>query len=81
MLADLKTAAEVLEVFENIRRGQRAGVYAPHKPLLLLLALAIAPNGLSLCALHHKLFDLGAFTVEPTEQRVVFSQHAARNHQ
>lgn len=36
----------------------------------------IESNGLSLCALHHKLFDLGVFTVEPTEHRVVFSQHA-----
>lgn len=36
----------------------------------------IEPNGLSLCSLHHKLFDLGAFTVEPSEHRVVFSQHA-----
>ena len=36
----------------------------------------IEPNGLSLCALHHKLFDLGVFTVEPTEHRVIFSQHA-----
>ncbi len=36
----------------------------------------IEPNSLSLCALHHKLFDLGAFTVEPSEHRIVFSQHA-----
>ncbi len=36
----------------------------------------IETNGLSLCALHHKLFDLGAFTVEPTEHRIVFSQRA-----
>ena len=36
----------------------------------------IEPNGLSLCALHHKLFDLGAFTVEPSDHRAVFSQHA-----
>jgi putative restriction endonuclease len=36
----------------------------------------IEPNGLSLCALHHKLFDLGVFTVAPAEHRVVFSQHA-----
>lgn len=36
----------------------------------------IETNGLSLCALHHKLFDLGAFTVEPLEYRVIFSQHA-----
>ena len=36
----------------------------------------IETNGLSLCALHHKLFDLGAFTVEPAEHRIIFSQHA-----
>ncbi len=36
----------------------------------------IEPNGLSLCSLHHKLFDLGVFTVEPTEHRIVFSQRA-----
>jgi len=36
----------------------------------------IEPNGLSLCALHHKLFDLGVLTVVPAEHRVVFSQHA-----
>ena len=36
----------------------------------------IEPNGLALCSLHHKLVDLGAFTVEPSEHRVVFSQHA-----
>ena len=34
----------------------------------------IEPNGLSLCALHHKLFDLGVFTIEPREYRVVFSR-------
>ena len=33
-------------------------------------------NGLSLCALHHKLFDLGVFTLEPAEHRLIFSQHA-----
>src|SRR5664279_4125910 len=36
----------------------------------------IEPNGLSLCALHHKLFDLGVFTVKPSEHRVIISQHA-----
>lgn len=36
----------------------------------------IEPNGLSLCSLHHKLFDLGVFTIEPSQHRVVFSQHA-----
>ena len=36
----------------------------------------IEPNGLSLCSLHHKLFDLGVFTIEPSAHRVIFSQHA-----
>jgi len=36
----------------------------------------IGPNGLSLCALHHKLFDLGAFTLTPDSQKIVFSEHA-----
>ncbi len=36
----------------------------------------VEPNGLSLCALHHKLFDLGAFTLEPGDLRIVFSRHA-----
>lgn len=36
----------------------------------------IEANGLSLCSLHHKLFDLGAFTVDPAGHRVVFSQFA-----
>lgn len=36
----------------------------------------IEPNGLALCSLHHKLFDLGAFTLEPAEHRILFSQHA-----
>lgn len=31
-------------------------------------------NGLALCCLHHKLFDLGAFTVH-TDYRVLVSEH------
>lgn len=34
-------------------------------------------NGLALCALHHKIFDLGAFTVLPKTFVLVFSQHVA----
>jgi putative restriction endonuclease len=30
-------------------------------------------NGLALCALHHKAFDLGAFTVEPSGKILVSS--------
>ena len=33
------------------------------------------PNGIALCSLHHKVFDLGAFTVLPDGYQIVFSQH------
>lgn len=36
----------------------------------------IEANGLSLCALHHKLFDLGAFSLDPASMKIVFSEHA-----
>ncbi len=36
----------------------------------------IETNGLALCALHHKLFDLGAFTLDVPTLKVVFSEHA-----
>ena len=35
----------------------------------------IEPNGLALCSLHHKLFDLGAFAVLPESYVMVMSQH------
>jgi len=35
----------------------------------------IEPNGLALCSLHHKLFDLGVFTVLAGEHTIVVSQH------
>ena len=41
----MKSAIDVQNAFENIRRAQCAGVYAPHKPLLILLALARVQHG------------------------------------
>ncbi len=35
----------------------------------------VEANGLALCALHHKIFDLGAFTVLPDSLEVRFSRH------
>jgi putative restriction endonuclease len=35
----------------------------------------IESNGMALCSLHHKVFDLGGFTVLPNEFQLVFSQH------
>jgi putative restriction endonuclease len=37
----------------------------------------VETNGLTLCSLHHKIFDLGAFTVLPNTFTLVFSQHMA----
>lgn len=61
----------------DLRIGQMsAGLEAAHIQWHHVGGPDIEPNGLALCALHHKLFDLGAFTVEPAEHRVIFSQHA-----
>jgi putative restriction endonuclease len=61
----------------DLRIGRvSAGLEAAHIQWHHVGGPDIEPNGLALCALHHKLFDLGAFTVEPAEHRVVFSQHA-----
>lgn len=53
-----------------------AGLEAAHIQWHTLGGPDLESNGLSLCALHHKLFDLGAFTIEPTAMKVVFSEHA-----
>jgi putative restriction endonuclease len=61
----------------DLRIGQiSAGLEAAHIQWHNVGGPDIEPNGLALCALHHKLFDLGAFTVEPSEYRMVFSQRA-----
>lgn len=61
----------------DLRIGRiSAGLEAAHIQWHHVGGPDIEPNGLALCALHHKLFDLGAFTVDPAEHRVVFSQHA-----
>lgn len=53
-----------------------AGLEAAHIQWHTVGGPDIEPNGLSLCALHHKLFDLGAFTLEPSSLKIVFSEHA-----
>ncbi len=35
----------------------------------------VESNGLALCSLHHKIFDLGAFTITPDTYQVQFSRH------
>lgn len=39
----------------------------------------VEQNGLALCSLHHKVFDLGAFTIRPGNYVMVFSQHLFGN--
>jgi putative restriction endonuclease len=39
----------------------------------------VEQNGLALCSLHHKVFDLGAFTIRPAGYVIVFSQHLFGN--
>lgn len=61
----------------DLRLGHMpAGLEAAHIHWHTVGGPDIEPNGLSLCALHHKLFDLGAFTLEPSSLRIVFSEHA-----
>ena len=33
-------------------------------------------NGLALCSVHHKLYDLGVFTIRPDSLMIEFSKHA-----
>ena len=40
-----------------------------------MAALLVYRDALALCSLHHKIFDLGAFTVLPGNHQIVFSRH------
>lgn len=53
-----------------------AGLEAAHIQWFQAKGPDIEANGLALCALHHKVFDLGAFTILPDTYSLVFSQHA-----
>ncbi len=59
----------------DLRLGNRlAGVEAAHIMWHTVGGPDEEPNGLALCVLHHKAFDLGAFTVEADGLTVVCSQ-------
>jgi putative restriction endonuclease len=53
-----------------------AGLEAAHIKWFQAKGPDTEANGLALCALHHKVFDLGAFTILPDTYSLVFSQHA-----
>jgi putative restriction endonuclease len=53
-----------------------AGIEAAHIKWFQYQGPDTESNGLALCALHHKVFDLGGFTIEPDNFSLVFSEHA-----
>ena len=60
----------------DLRLGrQTIGLEAAHIKWFQAKGPDIVPNGLALCSLHHKVFDLGAFTILPDSHQMVFSQH------
>jgi putative restriction endonuclease len=61
----------------DMRLGrQYVGLEAAHIKWVQANGPDIEPNGLALCSLHHKFFDLGVFTVLPEQYRIAFSRHA-----
>ena len=60
----------------DLRIGrQTIGLEAAHIKWFQARGPDVVPNGIALCSLHHKVFDLGAFTILPTSYQMVFSQH------
>jgi len=60
----------------DLRLGDNViGLEAAHIKWFQAHGPDVVPNGLALCALHHKIFDLGAFTVLPGNHQIVFSRH------
>jgi putative restriction endonuclease len=60
----------------DLRMGRQIiGLEAAHIKWFQAGGPDIERNGLALCVLHHKIFDLGAFTIRPEDGVMVFSQH------
>ena len=55
--------------------GHAIGLEAAHIKWFQARGPDVVQNGLALCSLHHKIFDLGAFTVLPANHQIVFSRH------
>lgn len=55
--------------------SQPIGLEAAHIQWFQAGGPDVEQNGLALCSLHHKIFDLGAFTIEPDSFEVRFSRH------
>lgn len=64
----------------DLRLGrQTVGLEAAHIKWFQASGPDIVPNGIALCSLHHKVFDLGVFTILPDAYQIVFSQHLNGN--
>jgi putative restriction endonuclease len=60
----------------DLRLGrQTIGLEAAHIKWFQAKGPDVVPNGIALCSMHHKVFDLGAFTIQPDSYQIVFSQH------
>jgi len=60
----------------DLRLGrQTVGLEAAHIKWIQAQGPDIVPNGMALCSLHHKVFDLGAFTVLTDTYQIALSQH------
>jgi putative restriction endonuclease len=60
----------------DLRMGQQSiGLEAAHIKWFQANGPDEVPNGIAMCSLHHKVFDLGAFKILPETYRMVFSQH------
>jgi putative restriction endonuclease len=78
--------ARVLRAYEyrccvcgfDLRIGSvTAGLEAAHIQWFQANGPDVETNGLALCALHHKIFDLGVYTILPGTYTIAFSQQAA----
>jgi putative restriction endonuclease len=60
----------------DLRMGQQSiGLEAAHIKWFQANGPDEVPNGIAMCSLHHKVFDLGAFKILPQTYQMVFSQH------
>ena len=60
----------------DLRMGQQSiGLEAAHIKWFQANGPDEVPNGIAMCSLHHKVFDLGAFKILPETYQMVVSQH------
>jgi putative restriction endonuclease len=60
----------------DLRMGQKSiGLEAAHIKWFQANGPDEVTNGIAMCALHHKVFDLGVFKILPETYQMVFSQH------